>query len=42
MILANGHVVTMDAAGTEHERGWLQIDDGRITATGPGVPLSAR
>ncbi len=38
MILGNCRVVTMDDAGTEHERGWLQVDDGLVTATGAGTP----
>ncbi|HST18991.1 MAG TPA: 8-oxoguanine deaminase [Gaiellaceae bacterium] len=38
MILANCRVVTMDDAGTEHERGWIQVDDGLITAVGAGAP----
>ena len=38
MILANCWVVTMDDAGTEHRSGWLQIDDGRVTANGGGAP----
>jgi cytosine/adenosine deaminase-related metal-dependent hydrolase len=38
MILANARVVTMDDAGTEHERGWLRIEDGRIAAVGAGEP----
>ncbi|HEY7398669.1 MAG TPA: 8-oxoguanine deaminase [Gaiellaceae bacterium] len=38
MILANCRVVTMDDAGTEHERGWVQIEDGLVAATGSGEP----
>jgi cytosine/adenosine deaminase-related metal-dependent hydrolase len=38
VILANCRVVTMDDAGTEHERGWLRLEDGRIAATGAGDP----
>ena len=38
MILANCRVVTMDDAGTEHERGWIRIDDGLVAATGAGDP----
>ena len=38
MILANGWIVTMDDAGTEHERGWLRIEDGRIAELGAGEP----
>ncbi len=36
MILANCRVVTMDDAGTEHERGWVQIEDGLVVETGAG------
>jgi 8-oxoguanine deaminase len=38
MILANCRVVTMDDAGTEHESGWVQIEDGLIAETGSGKP----
>jgi cytosine/adenosine deaminase-related metal-dependent hydrolase len=38
VILANAHVVTMDDAGTEHERGWIRVEDGRIGAVGAGEP----
>ena len=38
MILANCRVVTMDDAGTEHERGWLRIEDGLVAETGAGDP----
>src|SRR5919202_6618971 len=38
MILRNAHVVTMDGAGTEHEGGWIQVEDGRVTAVGGGEP----
>ena len=38
MILANCWVITMDDAGTEHRSGWVQIDDGLVTATGSGQP----
>ena len=38
MILADCRVVTMDDAGTEHERGWVEIEDGLIAATGSGEP----
>ncbi len=40
MILANCRLVTMDDAGTEHERGWIEIDDGLVKATGAGDPPS--
>ena len=38
MILGNAWLVTMDDAGTEHERGWLRVEDGLIAALGPGDP----
>jgi len=38
VILSNAHIVTMDDAGTEHERGWLRIEDGLILELGPGDP----
>ena len=38
MILANAWIVTMDDAGTEHRRGWLRIEDGRVAELGPGNP----
>jgi cytosine/adenosine deaminase-related metal-dependent hydrolase len=41
VILANCRVVTMDDAGTEHERGWVRIEDGRIAETGAGDPPEA-
>ncbi len=41
MILGNAWVVTMDDAGTEHERGWLRIEDGLIAEVGAGVPPGA-
>jgi cytosine/adenosine deaminase-related metal-dependent hydrolase len=41
MILANARIVTMDDAGTEHERGWLRIEDGRVAELGAGEPPEA-
>src|SRR6185437_10524074 len=38
MILENAWIVTMDDGGTEHERGWLQIEDGLVATTGSGDP----
>jgi cytosine/adenosine deaminase-related metal-dependent hydrolase len=38
LLLANAWIVTMDDAGTEHERGWLLIEDGLVAALGPGDP----
>jgi cytosine/adenosine deaminase-related metal-dependent hydrolase len=36
VIYGNCWLVTMDDAGTEHRRGWLQVDDGLVTAVGEG------
>ena len=41
-LLRGGWVVTMDAAGTEHEDGWVLVDDGAIAAVGGGPPPQAR
>jgi 8-oxoguanine deaminase len=38
VILANAYVAAMDDAGTEHDRGWLRIEDGVIAALGSGDP----
>ena len=38
MILANAWIVTMDGAGTEHERGWIRIADGLVADLGGGDP----
>jgi cytosine/adenosine deaminase-related metal-dependent hydrolase len=38
VIYANAHVVTMDDDGTEHEDGWVQVEDGLVTAVGGGTP----
>ncbi|HEY3960888.1 MAG TPA: 8-oxoguanine deaminase, partial [Gaiellaceae bacterium] len=38
MIFGNAWVVTMDDAGTEYRHGWLQVDDGLVTAVGEGGP----
>ena len=37
-LLSNARVVTMDDAGTELERGWVQIEDGLVAAVGAGDP----
>src|SRR5919206_434262 len=37
-LFTNAHVVVMDGAGTEHENGWIQVDDGCVTAVGAGEP----
>ena len=36
-LYANGWVVTMDDAGTEHREGWVLVDDAVIAATGAGA-----
>jgi cytosine/adenosine deaminase-related metal-dependent hydrolase len=36
-LFTNAHVVTMDDAATEHERGWLLIDDGKVAQVGNGA-----
>jgi len=36
-LLANAHVVVMDDAGTEHESGWVLVEDGVVAATGGGA-----
>jgi 8-oxoguanine deaminase len=41
VILANAWIVTMDDAGTEHERGWLRIEEGLIAELGAGEPPTA-
>jgi cytosine/adenosine deaminase-related metal-dependent hydrolase len=38
VILANAWIVTMDDAGTEHEEGWLRIEDGLVGEVGAGDP----
>jgi len=37
----NGHVVTMDDAGTELEGGWVLVEDGLVEATGGGAAPGA-
>ncbi len=41
MILANAWIVTMDDARTEHERGWIRIEDGLVAEVGSGDPPGA-
>ena len=36
MILGNAWIVTMDDAGTEHEHGWIRIEDGLVAEVGAG------
>jgi cytosine/adenosine deaminase-related metal-dependent hydrolase len=35
-LYANAYVVVGDEAGTEHDRGWLLVDDGFVAETGAG------
>ena len=35
-LFANGWIVTMDDAGTEHPHGWVLVEDGVIAAVGAG------
>ena len=35
-LFVNAHVVTMDDEGAEHPGGWIQVDDGYVTAVGSG------
>ena len=37
MILGNAWIVTCDDRGTEHEHGWLRIEDGLIAEVAAGV-----
>jgi cytosine/adenosine deaminase-related metal-dependent hydrolase len=36
VIYGNAWIVTMDDAGTEHERGWLRVENGLVAACGAG------
>jgi cytosine/adenosine deaminase-related metal-dependent hydrolase len=38
VILGNAWVVTCDDAGTEHQHGWIRIEDGLIAELGAGAP----
>jgi cytosine/adenosine deaminase-related metal-dependent hydrolase len=38
VILANAHLLSMDAIGTEHERGWIRLEAGLIAELGAGSP----
>jgi cytosine/adenosine deaminase-related metal-dependent hydrolase len=40
-LLANGWIVTMDDAGTEHESGWVLVDGSLVSAVGAGAPPDA-
>ena len=41
-LYANGWIVTMDDAGTEHERGWVLVAEGAIEAVGGGQEPGCR
>jgi cytosine/adenosine deaminase-related metal-dependent hydrolase len=41
MILSNCWLVACDDAGTEHEHGWLRIEDGLVAELGAGDPPEA-
>jgi cytosine/adenosine deaminase-related metal-dependent hydrolase len=40
-LFADAYVVVMDDAGTEHENGWVLVDDGRIVEAGGGAEPEA-
>jgi cytosine/adenosine deaminase-related metal-dependent hydrolase len=40
-LLASAYVVVMDDAGTEHEDGWVLVEDGVVAATGGGAEPDA-
>jgi cytosine/adenosine deaminase-related metal-dependent hydrolase len=40
-LLVNAHVVTMDDEGTEHENGWVLLEEGLVNAVGAGAPPAA-
>jgi cytosine/adenosine deaminase-related metal-dependent hydrolase len=40
-LFASAHVVVMNDAGSEHEDGWVLVEDGRVAATGAGVEPEA-
>ena len=40
-VYANAYVVVMDEVGTEHEDGWVLVDDGVVSATGAGADPDA-
>jgi len=41
LLLSGAHVVTMDDAGSEHEDGWVLVEDGRVASVGAGVAPEA-
>jgi cytosine/adenosine deaminase-related metal-dependent hydrolase len=40
-LFANAYVVVMDDAGTEHDGGWVLVEDGSLAATGDGAEPKA-
>ena len=38
-LFSNGYIVTMDDARTEHDGGWLLVEDGVVTDIGPSTDL---
>jgi cytosine/adenosine deaminase-related metal-dependent hydrolase len=40
-LYANAYLVTLDDAGTEHERGWILAEDGFVLEVGDGSPPPA-
>jgi cytosine/adenosine deaminase-related metal-dependent hydrolase len=40
-LFTNAWLVVMDDAGTEHQSGWMLVDDGLVQATGNGAPPTA-
>ena len=40
-LYANAYVVVGDEAGTEHDQGWLLVEDGFVAETGAGQELAA-
>jgi cytosine/adenosine deaminase-related metal-dependent hydrolase len=40
-LLAHGWIATMDDAGTEHESGWVLLEDAIVAAVGEGAPPEA-
>jgi len=40
-LFANAYVVVMDDAGTEHQDGWVLVEDGVVSATGGGPEPAA-
>ena len=41
LLLSGAHVVTMDDAGSEHDDGWVLIEDGRVASVGGGMAPEA-